>query len=321
MRRRDFIGLVGGLAIAWPLAARAQPTPKKFRVAALGVSTMAPVLAQAFTKGIEQFSNADVAIDYRSSEGRPELLPELATELVRLHVDVIFARGPEALAAARNATSTIPIVAVDLESDPVAKGFVKTLARPGGNITGVFLDLPELSGKQMELLKEVFPQVARVAILGDPAINAPQFAATETAARVFAVQPDSIEVRTLNDFDGALETARTRHAQAGILLSSPLVFGHLRQIAGLAIGKRLPVISLFGEFPRAGGFMAYGPSLPESWRRCGTYVGRILQGAKPGDLPIERPERFELVINLNAAKTLGVTVPPVLLTRADEVIE
>ena len=223
--------------------------------------------------------------------------------------------------AAKNATTTIPIVAVDLESDPLAMGFVQNLARPGGNITGVFLDIPELSGKEMELLKEVFPQIARVAIIGDPAINAPQFAVTKIAARAFAVQPEAIELRVLNDFDSALETAITRHAQAGIVLSSPLVFSHVRQIAELAIAKRLPLISLFAEFSRAGGFMAYGPSLSEAFRRCGGYVGKILQGAKPGDLPIERPERFELVINLKTAKTLGLAVPPTLLARADEVIE
>jgi putative tryptophan/tyrosine transport system substrate-binding protein len=319
-RRREFIALIGGAA-AWPLAAGAQRSVKKPRIGTLGFAAMPPSLAPAFKQGIAQFISTEVVIEYRDAEGRPELLPDRAADLVRLSVDVIFARGPGAVAAVKNVTTTIPIVAVDLESDPVAMGFIKTLARPGGNITGVFLDIPELTGKQMELLKEVFPQIARVAILGDPAINAPQFAATESAARAFAVEPESVELRVSNDFAAALETARARGAEAGILLSSPLVFTQSRQIAELAIAKRFPVISLFSEFPKAGGFMAYGPSVPESYRRCGGYVGRILQGAKPGDLPIERPERFELVINVKTANTLSLTVPPTLLARADEVIE
>ena len=173
----------------------------------------------------------------------------------------------------------------------------------------------------MELLKEVLSNIRRVAIVGDPVLNAPQFAATRNAARAFSVEPESIEIRELADFEPALETATARRAEAAILLSSPLVFSQLPRIGELAIAKRLPVISLFPEFSRAGGFMAYGPSLPESFRRCGGYVGKILQGAKPGELPIERPERFEFVINLKTAMLLGLTVPPPLLARADEVIE
>jgi putative tryptophan/tyrosine transport system substrate-binding protein len=320
MRRREFIAALGGAA-AWPLVARAQQSSKKSHVGTLGVGPMPSEFLEAFNRGIGQFNPTEFAVEGRYPRSRSELLPELAADLVRLNVDVIFARGPQALAAARNATSSIPIVAIDLESDPVAMGFVRTLAYPGGNITGVFLDLPEMSGKQIELLKEAFPGIARVAILGDPAINALQFETTETAARAFAVQPETIDVQNSNGFDNAIETARTRHAEAGILLSSPGVIAQMAQIVKFAIDKRLPLISLFAEFPRAGGFMAYGPSLPESFRRCGSYVGKILQGAKPGDLPIERPERFELVINLKTAKALGIRVPPMLLARADEVIE
>jgi putative tryptophan/tyrosine transport system substrate-binding protein len=217
--------------------------------------------------------------------------------------------------AARDATTTIPIVGVDFESDPVTMGFVHTLAHPGGNITGVFLDLPELGGKQMELLREVFPQITRVAIMGDPGINATQFSATENAARVFGIQPEAIAVRVLRDFETALENAASNQAEAGVLLSSPLVFGHMREVVALITAKRFPVISLFSEFPRTGGFMAYGPSVPESFRRCGSYVGRILQGAKPSELPIERPERFELVVNARTAKTFGITVPSLVLAR------
>jgi putative ABC transport system substrate-binding protein len=318
MRRREFIALLGSIA-AWPVASRAQQSSKKSQVGTLGVGPMPSQLFEAFNRGIGQFNPTEFVIEGRYPRSRSELLPELAADLVRLNMDVIFARGPQALAALKNATSSIPIVAIDFESDPIAMGFVKTLAHPGGNITGVFLDLPEMSGKQIELLKEVFPEIARVAIIGDPAINALQFGTTETAARAFSVQPETIEVRS--SFDSAFEAARTRHAEAGVLLSSPGVIAQLAQIVEFATEKRLPLISLFAEFPRAGGFMAYGPSLPESFQRCGSYVGKILQGAKPGDLPIERPERFELVINLKTAKALGIRVPPLLLARADEVIE
>src|SRR5262245_9884473 len=327
MRRRQFLAL--GVAAAWPLAARAQQAIKKAKVATLGVSPPNSETIDAFTRGVGQFYS-EFAIEARYPRSRSELLSELAADLVRLNVDVIFARGPQAGVAAKNATSSIPIVAIDLESDPIAKGFVKTLARPGGNITGVFLDLPEMSGKQIELLKEVLPELKRVAILGDPAINALQFATTQTAARSFRVEPETIEVQvepesteagSRNGFEVAIEAATAKHAEAGVLLSSPSVFAHMAKIVEFATEKRLPLISLFGEFPRAGGFMAYGPSLPDSFRKCGNYVGRILQGAKPGDLPIVRPERFELVINLRAAKALGIKVPPLLLTRADEVIE
>ena len=249
------------------------------------------------------------------------MLSEHAAELARLSVDVILARGPAAVAAAKAVTRTIPVVAVDLESDPVAAGFVRGLAQPGGNITGVFLDLPELSGKQLQLLKETVPRFSRVAVLGDPVLNAPQFRATEVAARALAIQLQSVEVRAQKDFNDALETAKKGQARAVLLLSSPLVFNSRARIAALAVEKRIAAVSMFVEFAEAGGLMAYGPSLRESFRRCGAYAGKILQGAKPGELPIERPERFNLVINLKTAKALGIIIPQTLLLRADQVIE
>ena len=197
----------------------------------------------------------------------------------------------------------------------------RSLARPGGNVTGVFLDIPELCGKQVGLLKEFVPGLSRIAIFGVPDLNAPQFKATETAARIFNIEAESMEVRVVDDFEGAMEAARARHVEAGILLSSPLVFVFSRQIGELALAKRLPLISLFDAFPKNSGLLAYGPNLGEMFKRCGSYVGKILQGAKPSDLPIQRPEKFDLVINLKTAATLGVTVPPLLLATADEVIE
>jgi putative ABC transport system substrate-binding protein len=248
-------------------------------------------------------------------------LVEFAADLVRLNVDAILARGPAAVVAVNNATRTIPMVALDLESDPSAAGFVRSLAQPGGNITGLFLDLPELSGKQLQLLKEVVPQLSRVAVLGDPALNGPQFRAAEFAARALGMHLQSLEVRATSDFNRALEDATRGRAKAVLLLSSPLVFAQRAQIGALAIEKRLPTESMFVEFAEAGGLMAYGPSVREMYRRCAIYVGKILQGAQPGVLPVERPERFELVINRKTAKTLGLTVPPSVLLRADRVIE
>ena len=325
MRRREFIAMLGGAAAAWPLTARAQQ-PVRPVIGCLNSAAAAPIahLLAAFRQGLAEagyVEGKNLVIEGRPVNFRPELFRQAASDLVRLNVNVIFAVTPEAVAAAKNATGNIPVVALDLESDPVAKGYVKSLARPGGNMTGMFLDIPELSGKQLELLREIFPRLSRIAIFGVPGLNAPQWAAMETAARAFAVEAEIMEVRVPDDFERALEAARTRHVEAGILLSSPLVFLSSKQIGELAIAKRLPLISLFGEFPKAGGLIAYGPNVDEMFRRCGDYVGKILHGAKPSDLPIQRPVRFDLVINLKTAAALGVTVPPVLLATADEVIE
>ena len=277
----------------------------------------APLAASRCWRG-PRVEGKNVAIEYRF---RSESLPQAAADLVRLNVTVIFAATPAALAAASNATISIPVVGVDLESDPIAKGYVKSLARPGGNVTGMFLDIPELIGKQLGLLKEIVPHVSRIAIFGVSGLTTPQFKAAEAVARAFNVGAEIMEVRVPGDFEGAMEAAKARHVEAGILLSSPLVFVFSKQIVEIALAKRLPLISLFGESAKAGGLLAYGPNLGEMFRRCGEYVGRILQGAKPSDLPIQRPEKFDLVINLKTAAALGFTVPPVLLATADEVIE
>ena len=280
MRRREFIITLGGVAatIAWPLAARAQQPamPVIGFLEPVPAAEAIPHLLAAFRRGLAEagyVEGKNLAIEYRFTNFRPELMSEAAGDLVRLNVNVIFAPTPEAGAAARNATNSIPIVALDLESDPLAMGYVKSLARPGGNMTGIFLDLPELSGKQVGLLKEIVPRLSHIAIFGVPGLNAAQFAATETAVRALALEAEIMEVRVADDFEQALEAARTRHVEAGILLSSPLVFNRSKQIGELALAKRLPLISLFGEFPKAGGFMAYGPNVAEMFRRCGGYVG------------------------------------------------
>jgi putative tryptophan/tyrosine transport system substrate-binding protein len=319
MRRREFISAIAG-ATAWPLAVRAQQPA----MPVIGYLTEVPNVAHlnaAFRRGMAELAYVEgenFATDYRFN---PASLSQAATDLVRRNVNAIFAAAPAAVAAVSKATTSIPVVGIDLESDPVAKGYVTSLARPGGNITGMFLDIPELSGKQLVLLKEIVPRLSRIAIFGDPDLNALQFAATETAARAVGVETEILEVRVPNDLRGAMEAARARHVEAGILLSSPLVFTSSTLIGELALAKRLPLISLFGEFAKNGGLIAYGPNVSEMFRRCGEYVGKVLHGAKPSELPIQRPERFDLVINLKSAKALGLEVPAQLQQLADEVIE
>jgi putative ABC transport system substrate-binding protein len=321
MRRREFITLVGSAA-TWPLAARAEQMPVIGFLSPLPSGEPPPFAG--FRRGLAEegyVEGKNLAIEKRFTNFRPELMNEAAGDLVRLAVSVIFAAYPESLVGARNATSSIPTVTVDLESDPLAMGYIKSLARPGGNLTGMFLDLPELSGKQVGLLKEMVPGLSRIAIFGTPGLNAAQFAAAATAVRAVGVEAEIIEVQVPDDWGRALDAAKTRQVEAGILLSSPLVFLSSKQIGELALANRLPLISLFAEFPKAGGFIAYGPSIAAMWQRAGVYVGKILHGAKPNDLPIQRPEKFDLVINLKTAEALGISVPSLLLGTADEVID
>jgi putative ABC transport system substrate-binding protein len=319
------VGLVVALALAVipaPLAVVGQEATRIARIGVLGPTPVVPSNDEAFKQGLAQFGyvhGRNLVIEYRDGEGAR--LSELAADLVRLKVEVIYARGPAAVTASRNATRTVSVVAIDLESDPVAVGFARGLAQPGGNITGVFLDLPELSGKQLQLLKEVIPKLSRVGVLGDSVLNAPQLRATEVAAQTLKLDLQSRGVRTAVDFAIALETLKKGRVGAAVILSSPLVYDQRAQISALAVEKRIPAMSMFVEFAEAGGLMAYGPSIRDASRRCGAYVGKILQGAYPGDLPIERPERFELAINLKTAKALGLTIPQAVLGRADQVIE
>ena len=327
MRRRDFIRILAGAA-AWPLAARAQqpasPVIGFFTFQPATGATSQPLLA-AFVRGLTEAGYTEgktVRIEFRDANFKPELMLPAARDLVRLNVDVIVAPGgPELVAAAREATSSIPIVAHDLESDPLAKGWVKTLARPGGNMTGFFLDIPEMSGKQLALLREVVPNLSRLAVLGVAGLNSVQFAATEAAAKAVGVEAEILEVKSPDDFEGAIEAAKTRHTDAGILLSSPLVYGQMKEIAELARAKQLALICLFPGFSKLGGLISYGPNMEDEWRRCAGYVSRILHGTKPSELPIQRPEKFELVINLKTAEALGISVPTLLLATANEVIE
>jgi putative ABC transport system substrate-binding protein len=318
-----------GSAPAWPLTARAQQ-PRRYRIGHLAIAAPTdsppppPANWNAFVQGLADIGYVEgrnVTFEHRSAHDQPELFPKLALELARLQVDVIFARGSWALAAAKSATRTIPIVGIDLEIDPVEAGLVTSIARPGTNITGLFLDLSELSGKHLQFLKEIMPGTSRVAVLGNPDVNAPQIRELERIARSLAVQIRAVAVKDRLDLDGAFDTAKNWHADALIVLSNPLSLAYRTRIGDLAVKAGLPSIYLYRAHVDAGGLISYGPDLPDMFRRCGIYVGRILGGTKPDNLPIERPARFELVVNLTSAKALGITIPEAILVRADAVIE
>ena len=321
MKRREFITLLGS-ATAWPLAARAQPVAGTVpRIGFLQFGGTSENAA-AFMQGLRDVGY----IDGRSAivEARYydiDSLAGLANELVALKCDVILAAAPYAIQAAMKATSTIPIVGIDLESDPVASGWAAGLAHPGRNLTGMFLDLPELGGKQIELLKEAVPTMSRLAVLWDSTIGVVQFRATEAAARAAGVTLQSLSVQQPDDFPDAFDRASREGVHGMVVLSSPLINGQRSQIVDWALKIRLPTISLFTQFPRSGGLMAYGPNLADLYKGAAIYVDRILKGAKAGELPIQRPIKFDLVINLKTAKALGLTIPLTLQAAASEVIE
>jgi putative ABC transport system substrate-binding protein len=322
--RRAFLTTVAvGIAGA-PLIGETQTIVQKAAlVGMLGNNAVPPALYEMFKQGLGElgYTEGRVVIVERDAGDVPARLSTVVADLIRTKVDVIFARGSVAVAAAVQASKTIPIVAVDLESDPIALGYAKTLARPGANVTGVFLDLPELCAKQLEFFREIAPKASRVALVGDSRANAAQFRATEHAAATFGIKVQTFDGRTSSELDAALDAARRNGIEAVLLFSSPAVFAHRARIAALGREKRLAIVSLFTELAEAGGLLSYGPSLRESFRRSGVVVGKILNGAKPADLPIERPEKFELVINMNTAKVLGLTIPQSVLVRADRVIQ
>jgi putative tryptophan/tyrosine transport system substrate-binding protein len=323
MDRRTVLASLG-LGMLAASSARAQQPAGTPRIGVLGLTPWPPSLSESFKQGLADrgyVEGQNITLEVQDAAGKPARLSEIAGEFTRRQVDIVLARGAGAVIAAKEATSRIPIVAIDLESDPVAMGAVRNLAQPGGNITGVFLDLPDLTGKQLQLLKEALPTVSRVAVFGDPTLNAPQFLAAETAARSLGFELQRLEVRTANEIEGALESARRKKAHAVLLLSSPLVFYHRSDLGALAARKRLLAVSMFVEFSEAGGLMAYGPSLRECFRRGGGFAGRILQGARPANMPVERPTTFELVINRTTAKALGLTMPTSLVSRADRLVE
>ena len=322
MDRRKFITALAGGFMAAPSAADAQQVGKLPRIGFLQATQNENVVAFLQALREARYNDGETAvIETRLYGTRLDQIQELANELVARECDVIFAAGPYAVKAMMRATRTIPIVAVDLESDPIASGWAKSLGRPSGNLSGMFLDLPEISGKQIQLIKEALPQLSSVGILWDSTVGEAQFRATEAAARAAHVGFISLPVKRLGDFEIALERAASERVQAVVVLSSPIIFGERAEIASLALKNRLATISIFTLFAQSGGLMAYGPDLPDMYRHAAIYVDRILKGARVESLPIDRPSKFKLVINLQTAKALGLVMPRLVLLRADEVIQ
>jgi putative ABC transport system substrate-binding protein len=325
-RRALLAGTLGLLAA--PIAAVAQSSARVHRIGLLGgsapTSPEASHLWGAFLQGLRDLGYVDgqnVVIEGRWYGDRTDLVPVLASELVRLPVDVIVAGTAPSPEAAKRATTTIPIVMLS-HPDPVGSGLVASLARPGGNVTGLSSLSPELRSKQIQLLKEALPSLSRVAILSNPSIpsHAMDVKETEVAARALKMRLQVLEVRAPSELAGAFSAATKERAGALVVLSGTIFFAHRTRIVELATQSRLPAMYSWRENAEAGGFMVYGPSLRDNWRRAAWYVDRILKGAKPGDLPVEQPTKLELVVNLKAASALGVTFLPAVLARADEII-
>jgi putative ABC transport system substrate-binding protein len=328
MDRRAFLGILAGGLLAAPLAAEAQQVAKVPRIGYLALNPAAnPHLHEAFRQGLRDLGYVEgrnVVIEYREAEGKPERLPALAAELVALKVDVLVAQPTVAALAAKQATRTLPIVFPVAE--PVTSGLVTSLARPGGNITGLSILAPEMVGKGLELLKEAVPGVSRVAVLWHPGAFPERTAKdmrkeVEVAARALGVRLQFIEARGPDDFDRAFLDMTRARAGALTVLAGSMFFSERRRLVDLAAKNRLPAVYQWREGVDAGGLMAYGPSVPDLFRRAATYVDKILKGAKPAELPVEQPTKFELVINLKTAKALGLTIPQSVLGRADEVIQ
>jgi putative ABC transport system substrate-binding protein len=324
MRRRDFITLLGGAAAAWPLAARAQQAGKLPTIGFLGAdaSAFGPWTA-AFVVHLRELGwieGRTIAIEYRWSEGRTERYAEIAAEFVRLKVDVIVTVG-SAVPTVKQATAVIPIVfAVGI--DPVGSGLVANLAKPGGNVTGLSLQATNLAGKRIEFLREVLPQLRRLAIIfnvgNDQTVL--EMGETHAAARTLGLEVAPLEIRQAEDIVPAFETMKAQ-ADALYVVVDQLVVANQTRILTSALGARLPTIFSTHDFVRAGGFMSYGPNYSDLFRHSADYVDKILRGTKPGDIPVEQPTKFELVINLTTAKALGLTIPESFLLRADEIID
>ena len=326
MRRRAFISLLLGGAAAWPLVARAQ----QGRVWLIGMldTTSAQLNApnlDAFRQGLRQLGYVEgqnLAIDYRSADGHLDRIPPLASELVRRNVDVIVTRGTPSALAAKNATATIPIVMAAI-GEPVETGLVASLARPGGNVTGLSAFVTELVAKRVELLREVTPRIARLALLDNMSNRSvpPQWEETKRAAGALGIEPQLLDVRKPEDLDRAFDAAMAQRAGALVVGNDSVVIASRRRVAELAVKFRLPAIYATREFVDSGGLLSYAAHYPDLYRRAAAYVDKIFKGEKPADLPVEQPTKFEMVISLKAAKAIGLEFPPLLLTRADEVIE
>jgi len=328
MRRRDFISFLGGAAATtWPRVPRAQQAGKVYRV---GILQPLPRAQDgnnfdALLQGLRElgyFEGQNLVIEFRSSDGHDDRFPDLATELIRLNVDLIVTRGTPAALAAKNATKAIPIVMAAI-GDPVENGVVASLARPGANVTGLSSSVTDLQAKRLELLKELVPGIARIALLtniGNPNEQL-NWKETERAAQFLGVAARLLDVRKIEDIGRAFDSASEQRTDALVVAVDGFLTRNRQLITDLAVKHRLPAIYPSREFIDPGGLASYGPSYVDLYRRAAPYVDKILKGANPSDLPVMQPTKFEFVINLRAAKAIGLTVPPILITRADEVIE
>ena len=317
-----FLSLLGCVGMA-----AAQQAKKVPRIGFLGSVSPSTISArvEAFRQGLHELGymeGKNIVIEYRYAEGKPDRLPALAAELVRLKVGVIVTAGPPSTRSAKQATATIPIV-MAFDDDPVGSGFVASLARPGGNVTGLSALSPEISGKQLELLKEIAPKISRVAVLGNATNPGSPQALREInlAADALGVQLQYLEVGAPKDIETAFQAASKERANAVLVVSAAVLFSQRKQIVDLAIKSRLPAIYNRPEYVEDGGLVFYGVSYTDLHRRAATYVEKILKGAKPADLPVEQPKKFEFIVNLKAAKQIGLTIPPNVLARADRVIK
>ena len=329
MKRREFFSVVGGAAAVWPLAAGAQqPAGRVYRVGYLAIGSRAQqlYLIKAFEEGLRSLGyrvGENVVIEYRFADDEIERLPALAAELVRLGVDIIVTGNNPNTVAAMKATTAIPIVMAS-SSDPVSAGLVTSLARPGGNVTGFSLDAGnEIHGKRLELLKETLPNLSRVGILWNPdfAPNRSRLKSMSEATQALGLTPIPAEARGLDALEQAFVAMVRERTQAFVVLGDPVLFNYRDQIGVMAVRNRLPAISSTKEFVEAGLLLTYGANVRDLFRRSAVFVDKIFKGAKPADLPVEQPTKFELVVNIKTAKALGIDIPPTLLTRADEVIE
>jgi ABC-type uncharacterized transport system substrate-binding protein len=323
MERRDFIRLVGSAVAAWPLAAHAQQAKRMPKVGILLFAQADLAVIDPFVRGLEALGYIDgktVSLEYRDGRGNYDRIQQLADELVRLNPDVMFSFGGDQAPLVKKATSTIPIVVV-VSNDPVEAGLVASLARPGGNITGLTYVHDMLAGKSVELLKDTVPSVSRVAILWNPNHADPEFRETQRASRALGVQLQSLEVREPRDFEGAFQALAGERAEALIVIGSRLIALQRQRIGEACAKNGLILVGVPSWLMEIGALLTYGPNAAEMQRRAATYVDKILKGARPRDLPMQQPTAFELIINVEVAKKLGITVPPTVIARADKVIE
>jgi putative tryptophan/tyrosine transport system substrate-binding protein len=327
MKRSLMLLLIVVVTVAQGISAEAQQPKKVARIGFLIAASRSAISARtdAFRQGLRELGymeGKNIVIEWRSSEGQLDRLPALAAELVHLKVEVIVTTNSGVTRAAKEATVTIPIV-MSQDNDPVGNGFVASLARPGGNITGLAILAPEISGKQVELLTETVPRLSRLAVLGasNSLGTAQTLKETELAAAAFGLKLQYLDVRDSKDIENAFRAASTERADALLVLTSSVLNSHRKQITDLAAKNRLPAIFPFPEYVEAGGLMSYGASFTHLYRRAATYVDKILKGAKPADLPIEQPRKYEFIINLKTARQIGLTIPESVLYRVDRVIK